>query len=379
MKDIWRIKLLSGINRLIPKKINQIAIYGRRMLNDNSAALLDYLIKEGYNAKYTIKVCLAPNVPHEDYLNILNVEIVTNPLKTFYTLFNSMCMFHTHGMTTCAVIPCGKQVVFNLWHGSPLKSIGVAAGDKRYPETDSYFLCASPFMANLNKKCFLINDKQVFIGSNPRNDLLFSKSENLYLKKLKGNKKVVLYMPTFRNSTELGRSDSHGDFPILSLDNIGDFDNFLEYKNILFIIKPHPYQNDIELFNEKYNNIVVLKNEDLGVMKLPLYELLGQSDALISDFSSVYFDYMLLDKPIGFVIEDMNDYGSSRGFTVDRPLDLMPGNKINNLADLKKFILNVSEGVDLYKDDRRKINDLCNTYKTPDASKRILDFLGIKK
>ena len=88
---------------------------------------------------------------------------------------------------------------------------------------------------------------------------------------------------------------------------------------------------------------------------------------------------MLLDKPIGFVIEDMNDYGSSRGFTVDRPLDLMPGNKINNLADLKKFILNVSEGVDLYKDDRRKINDLCNTYKTPDASKRILDFLGIKK
>ncbi len=54
MKDIWRIKLLSGINRLIPKKINQIAIYGRRMLNDNSAALLDYLIKEGYNAKYTV-------------------------------------------------------------------------------------------------------------------------------------------------------------------------------------------------------------------------------------------------------------------------------------------------------------------------------------
>lgn len=375
----FRIILLSIINWLVPKRNNQIAIYGRRMLNDNAETLLDYLIDEKYNNRYTIKVCITKEVNSSKYSNTHNVIIVHNPISTILTLFRSLRIFHTHGMSVCSFIPCRKQIIFNLWHGSPLKTIGALASNICHPETDSYFLCASPFFATINKRCFLLNDKQVFIGSNPRNDLLFTNSNNDYLNKIRQGRKVIVYMPTFRKSEGLGRKDSNIDFPLINQANIQPLDTFLAQNNLLLIIKPHPYQNHIRLFDAKCSNIIILKNEDLNRNGLHLYELLASTDALISDYSSVYFDYLLLNRPIAFVTIDLDSYQGLRGFTVENPYDIMPGAKIKDLNDFKQFLLDVANNNDLYKDDRQRVNDLSNAYKSNDASKRILDFLNITK
>lgn len=378
-KPNLRIKILSLINKLLPKSKRQIAIYGRRMLSDNAEALLDYLISNDYNKKYSIKICVDKHVPVSKYTGIQNVQIVSNPIHTIFTLLNSMRVFHTHGMTACAFIPCRNQIIFDLWHGSPLKTIGLMAGNKWYHQTDSYFLCASPFWAEINKKCFNLDDNQIFIGSYPRNDLLLKKSDNHLLKSICSGTRNIVFMPTFRNSDQLHKTDSSCDFPLLSPSNIEDLNSFLKDKDVNLIIKPHPYQRHIQLFDIDLSNIKIITNEDLHKAELPLYVLLGASDALISDFSSVFFDYLLINRPIAFVVEDMADYKNQRGFTIDNPYTLMPGVKIQTLKDLKEFILDVVHNKDPYHTERQKINNLCNTYTSPDASKRILDFTGIIK
>ena len=119
-------------------------------------------------------------------------------------------------------------------------------------------------------------------------------------------------------------------------------------------------------------------NEDLFKKGIKLYELLGNTDALLTDYSSVYFDYLLTDKPIGFTIDDFELYGKNRGgYAIDNPLEMMPGMKINTFDDLVQFLTCVSEGKDNYVAVRHQVNNLCNSFVTPNASKRILDFCGI--
>ena len=103
------------------------------------------------------------------------------------------------------------------------------------------------------------------------------------------------------------------------------------------------------------------------------------ADILITDYSSIYFDFLLTQKPIGFVIDDMGEYGNHRGFVVDNPLDYMPGEKIQNVEDLKSFIDGIMTGHDNWKEERKRINDLVNADQQGDYCKKILDFVGIVK
>ncbi|AGC67176.1 CDP-glycerol:poly(glycerophosphate) glycerophosphotransferase [Thermoclostridium stercorarium subsp. stercorarium DSM 8532] len=110
--------------------------------------------------------------------------------------------------------------------------------------------------------------------------------------------KIILFMPTFRKSKIINRIDSTSDFPIISSKNISEINSFLKENKVLLVIKPHPYQNDIEFLNLEFTNIIKFTNEDLAMKNVLLYELLGQVDALVTDYSSVYFDFLLTQKPI---------------------------------------------------------------------------------
>ena len=67
------------------------------------------------------------------------------------------------------------------------------------------------------------------------------------------------------------------------------------------------------------------------------YELIGISDGLLSDYSSVAVDYLLLDRPLGYVLADYNIYKEKRGFVFEDPLEYMPGEKIYNVCDIRNL------------------------------------------
>lgn len=368
--------LLSVLNIFISKDGKAIVIYGRNRLNDNSEAILDFLVENGFYEKYRLYLIINRSVEHPFNKG---VRVITNPVWSIFYTLRAKFVFHAQGMSICKHYP-GKQIIFNLWHGSPLKSIGYMANQGGPGKGNSYFLCASPFYADINKKCFRLQDQQIFIGSNPRNDYLFRKIDIRKIWNWEHFKKIIMFMPTFHNSKELGLENEGGkDFPILDKDNIYQFNDILAQMDCLLVIKPHPYQDNIDFLKGKHSNIVVLYNPDIQRKGIKLYEFLGGTDALLTDFSSVFFDYLLINKPIGFVTAELEEYSKGRGFVVDNPKTLLPGEMIKSLRDLEHFIYNVNNGVDNYQEERDHVNEIVNSYKTPDASKRILDFVGIRK
>ena len=112
--------------------------------------------------------------------------------------------------------------------------------------------------------------------------------------------------------------------------------------------------------------------------KVPLYSLVREADALITDYSSVYFDYLLLDRPIAFVLEDLGSYRGNRGFVVERPLDYMPGEKIYQKEELFSFLLQVEEGEDGYRQARAQIRDQVNYYQDGKNCERLLQLIHLQ-
>ena len=90
-------------------------------------------------------------------------------------------------------------------------------------------------------------------------------------------------------------------------------------------------------------------------MDVTLQELLSQTDALLTDYSGIAFEYLLLNHPIGYVLEDVEEY--LPGFSVDCPEDFMPGEKIRDMSDLELFLYNVFRGKDVWKEERVALRD----------------------
>ena len=110
---------------------------------------------------------------------------------------------------------------------------------------------------------------------------------------------------------------------------------------------------------------------------IQLYEILPVFDALITDYSSVAIDYLLIDKPIGFTLDDFEEYRKSRGFVFNDPREYMPGEHIYVLDDLIKFISNVANGKDEYKDKRDELKRIAHN-PAQNYCDRILEHFGLK-
>lgn len=123
-------------------------------------------------------------------------------------------------------------------------------------------------------------------------------------------------------------------------------------------------------------NIVYLENQDLEDNGLQLYEFINCSDALISDYSSVAIDYLLLNRPIGFTLDDYDAYTESRGWVFEDPLEYMPGEHIYNVQQFEQFVLDIRNGKDDYENQRKAI--LAKTHNVTDNyCKRVLDYFKI--
>lgn len=136
-------------------------------------------------------------------------------------------------------------------------------------------------------------------------------------------------------------------------------------------------------FNRKFidslGNIKYIDDQYLYQNNLNLYKFLSGIDGLLTDYSSVYFDYLLLDRAIGFIVDDIDEYKNKRGFIVDEPLEIMPGKHIYTYNDLLDFLYSFQQNDSNFKEARGNINNLCNFFKENGNCKKILELVGIKK
>lgn len=176
-----------------------------------------------------------------------------------------------------------------------------------------------------------------------------------------GDQKILLMMTTFRRNAD----DTFNTKKILSIDI--DFDRLnekLKKAGYVMVVKLHHALDKSDISNfPKNSNIVFLKNKDIFAFGLTPTSTLACGDALITDYSSVTFDYLLLNRPIGFLIPDFEQYKTEvdGGFVYDDPLSMLPGEKFVDQDGLEKFIDNLNAvGEDKYEKERIRICHLVN-------------------
>ena len=198
----------------------------------------------------------------------------------------------------------------------------------------------------------------------PRYDWMLrpSMSSQEIIRKLLGMTadKMIIWMPTFRNSEVLDSAESRIQlpFPLPGLRNeeeLKQLDRTLGRLDILLIIKKHPVQTDWNIQEEDFRNIRYVDQKLLDKKGIQLYELISASDGLISDYSSVAVDYMLLNRPLAFVLTDMQQYKETRGFVFGKPEEYMPGEKVYDLKGLETFAEHIASGEDLYRQERARL------------------------
>jgi CDP-glycerol glycerophosphotransferase len=291
---------------------------------------------------------------------------------------------------------CSKLV--QLWHGAPLKQIEIPLYLQRkselprfvrllldlqkmvigrYPRFDLLVSTSSFF----SRKAFLdaFKSKVIIESGYPRNDAMLNyrddtqwnnspvwiNTDSNALKVIRQarirGKKIVLYAPTFRKNM-------HDPFQLEILD-LMSFSTFAEAYGLLVVMKLHPTMGGrIQTFNDAaicvYDSIA------------DIYPALPLFDCLVTDYSSIFFDFLLVDKLIVFFCYDLEQYKSE-----DRSLlfdfnTMTPGPKCFKQNELESALKTVLiESVDEYSEDRQRVCDLAFDDKDGQSSKRIWEYM----
>ncbi|MDD3984708.1 MAG: bifunctional glycosyltransferase family 2 protein/CDP-glycerol:glycerophosphate glycerophosphotransferase [Methanobacterium sp.] len=271
-----------------------------------------------------------------------------------------------------------EQVVLSTWHGTPLKKLGLDL-DEIYSATPNikehyvsdaskwdYLVSANRYSTNILRSAFKYTGEVLEYGY-PRNDILYDNNNELsnIIKENLGlplDKKIILYAPTWRD-------DEYYDVGQYKFDLKLNLDKLQEElgEDYIVLIRTHYFIADnLDLTRFKEFAFNVSYYDDIA-------ELYLISDILITDYSSVFFDFANLKRPILFYVYDYKKYSSKlRGFYIDMEKDL-PGPLLFTTEQVINNIQNIDIILQEYK---RKYDEFYNRFCYLDdgyASKRIIE------
>lgn len=372
---------------LIPRKKNLISFIGRDKGNftDNVKYLYLYFHKKKTDSSINFSFFfITEDQSIYEILRNNNLRVLYYPsFKSIWTCLRSKYLIVDNMMW----ISNFKYFLFfgakriQLWHGVAFKRIHLDEpkylGLNRrikiilklmgFSQKFHYLISTSPFYTeHLFKKAFKAG--KILETGYPRNDILknqkkygklsYINTDTKIIDKIKENKdrgaKIIIYMPTFR--------DSGRDF--LKFLDLATFNKFGLRNNFLFIFKLHP--DTLIKKRESLNNIMFYESSK------DIYPVLPLSDLLITDYSSIYTDYLFLNKPILFFPFDKEEYiKDDRAFQFDYD-EFTPGPKAYNQKELEKLILIIFKD-DRFANRREKMKKLAFKFDDDRASDRIFD------
>ena len=276
------------------------------------------------------------------------------------------------------------QVYVQCWHGTPIKKLrcdievdgsvlNTIKEIRKRNDIDAkrfdYFIspskyCTEKFISAFNLK--KLNKENIIIEEGyPRNDFLFNKTQKditLIKEKLKIpiNKKVIFYLPTFRDNQHTSGIGYTYELQI-------DFDRLRKAIGDEYVVlfSPHYFiANSIDL--SKYEGFVinVARYDEIN-------ELYLVSDIIMTDYSSVFFDFANLKRPIVFYMYDYDLYQSRlRDFYIS--LDELPGPITRTQEELEKCIINIETEFPKYERKYEDFNKKYNYLDDGNASERVI-------
>lgn len=377
LKSLLKLCITYGVYfvvGLVPrdKKIWAIGSFG--VFNDNSRHFYLHLVN---NPTDNIRpIWLSKNRDSVDLAREHGEAYHLYSIRGMYFAVRAKVYVFSCYVTDIAFAPSRGSFKVNLWHGTPIKKIEF---DIKSPPLSKYFdnpciwikiqqprlyinydlfISPSKYATDLIFKSAFKNHSEIFEAEFPRVSYLKEKLKN---HEYQAYDFVFLYTPTWRELANDFLQESGIDFV--------DLNNFLKARNAVFLLKLHP-NTQIEFDLSVYSHIRRLNNQ------YDVAEALKVSDCLITDYSSIYFDYLVLDRPIVFFNFDYDEYIVGRDFYIDYEKDV-PGDKVSDYRQLKLVMADILNGGDSYKTSRAIIASqfLTEDNKTAEIVEKIISKL----
>ncbi len=299
------------------------------------------------------------NVKIKVLCKVLKKNVKDRILYCFYIL---KCMYHIATARVCildgysipiSILKHKKDLkIIQIWHASgAIKKFGYQSINKKEGRGEeisklmnmhkNYSVVMAPSIttAEFYKEAFGVDDGKIFINGLPRLDYILDENAGIdkineiyeqYDKLRDKNKKIILYVPTFRKCSD-------------NAQYIKELIESINYDKYNLIIRLHPLDNNNEL----------VKDYSIS-KKYSTYDLLKISDYIITDYSAVAFEASILDKPIFFYVYDINEYEKIRGLNVNLFEEMKNATSIN--------IKEIVECIENNKYDYNELNEFKNRY-----------------
>lgn len=395
-KHHWFLKILRALKKLI-QKVQYIYYYLTNRVDEKCIIFESFMGRQYSCSPKAIYLELLNNSKYNDYkfiwafkkpsdfeflTNNENTIVVKYGSKRYYKEYSKCKYWVTNSRLPETIIRKKSQRYIQCWHGTPLKKLGfdieVSGGNamnsikdiqnKYYTDSKrySYMISPSRFCTERFTSAFNLKDFSIIkeIGY-PRNDFLinYKKSDITRVKKelkIPKNKKIILYAPTWRdNQHEAGVGYTY-DLNI-------DFDKLKKEfgENYIVLFRTHYFvANAIDL--SKYDGFVINVSNYQDVNDLYII-----SDILITDYSSVFFDFANLKRPIIFYMYDYEEYKNKlRDFYIG--FRELPGPIVKKQSALIREIKNINNYDRKYKEKYERFNKKYNYLDDGKASRRLV-------
>lgn len=343
--------------------------------SDNTYAVYTQMVRLGYDKQYKLVWSCAnkehlPDDPDGVYYIYPQDKSIKQRLRNAYYLANAKCMICCNRF----LLPWNSdQVCFYLAHGTPMKSVH---DYYTVPASIGYCLSAAEGVEEMTAYQFNVAREKMFSLGYPRNDILTLSPAPV--KEILGTpcKKVIVWYPTFRQHKNGANLASGKALPIIDDAQAAcALNEYVRKLDVLLVLKPHFAQDLSYMKDLGLSNIRFIDDGFFRENNVTSYGFVAGCDALLTDYSSIYFDYMLCDKPIGLVWEDVEQYRQNPGFAVDLEEYGKAGVKIYTLSDFKLFVEQVAENIDACREDRRNLCQKVNYASDGENAKRVVAFI----
>jgi len=361
----------------------------RSSFNDNAKYLFIHAQENGEKKPKCIWLSLSPKCVRQVRSLGFKAYCILSPVGVWHALTAKFWFFNSY---TSDIMFClsGGAVCTNLWHGVGLKRIefNVMSGPMldrftkkskmevfTHPESfrrPDWLLTSTPFQTSMFAKAFRVPESRCLEFGYPRNNILTTSEEKRYsfisryepeetallVEKIKQYDKVYVYMPTWRDSQRTIFTQSM---------DLKRLDSIMSEQNALLVLKPHA---NVILTED----IGGFKNIILTGIRMDIYPLLPYTDVLITDYSSILYDWLLMEgKDVILYLYDYEAYVKERDFYYPY-MENVAGRIVKTFDELCGCIASAD-----YRMDEKERNRIVEKFwgKTAhyDSSQKILDFI----
>lgn len=256
---------------------------------------------------------------------------------------------------------------YRLFHGTAPERVFLSMMMPWHVERPDLILATSEQMLEITCRAFDLREDAVAITGYPRNDVLFDGPPAgsaptrdwpaSFHRAYEERRFIFFYLPTYRDS---GKAFVDVDWRAV--------DEVMERMNASFFLKLHP--DDRGSFDASGDHIHHLPQ------KIDIYELLAVADALVSDYSSIIFDFMMLERPIVHYLPDLEEYRASSRSLIFDPVEISVGPVCRTGSELATSLEAVASGAEASPDDQARwqaIRKRVNRHSDGASSRRVLD------